>query len=208
MKKSFILIIFLFFISNIYAEKVFISLKNSKDVQILEINEVLSIGYNSYASEIKFENDNPNIKQISLLGTKFISDYSFIEKCKNLEVIILNDISLDNLDFLEKLETLKVISCDNVYIKKLPSLKKIKNLEFFSFTNSNLTDCKKIMNHESKLKFVNLNFNQIWQLPKIKFNDKTIYFVEKNKITYSPYKNYIFENTYQYLPKKYFEYLK
>lgn len=177
-----------------FAENVkFITGKNS---EIKEVGTELYIGYGSKVSQIEFENKNPEIKSITIEGAAFLKDLSFIKNCKKLEVLVMNNMSVKDTSFLYGLPNLKVIAFDSVEIKTLPNLSKIKNLEYISLTNCGLTKYDGLTSHAKKLKFVNLAYNSISELPAPKKADKAIYFVTGNKITTSDYSNYYFGSDY------------
>ena len=104
----------------------------------MEINDVLVLGYGNKVSEIKFENDVPKVSKIILEGTAFLKDYSFISSCKNLEVLVMNDITIDNFDFLSSCKKVKILALDSVKCNQLPNISEFNKLEYFAFTNSNL----------------------------------------------------------------------
>ena len=112
MKKYFILCLLFFGTLSLYAEKV--SLKVNNSFQTIEVNDELFLGYGNRVSEIKFENDVPNVSKIILEGTAFLKDYSFISSCKNLEVLVMNNITVDNFDFLLSCKQLKVLALDSI----------------------------------------------------------------------------------------------
>ncbi len=177
-----------------FAENVkFITGKNS---EIKKIGTELYVGYGSNVSQIKFENKNPGIKSITIEGAAFLEDLSFIKNCKKLEVLVMNNMSVKDTSFLYELPNLKVIAFDSVEIKTLPNLSKFKNLEYISLTNCGLTKYDGLTSHAKKLKFVNLAYNSISELPAPKKSDKVIYFVTGNKITTSDYSNYYFGSDY------------
>lgn len=141
-------------------------------IETIEITDTLHLGYGGKISSVKILNDAKNIKTIKLEGTAFITDFNFITQCENLEVLILNDVSIDNLTFLESCSNIKVISCDSVKINKYPDFSKLKNLEFLSITNSGLTDIKNFTIHGENLSYINLSYNKINTLPKLRSGDK------------------------------------
>lgn len=193
--------------SALHAEKVL--LKNNNSWGSIEVDKVLSVGYGSKVSEIKFESENPKITEIILEGTAFIKDYSFIAECKELEVIVINDVPIENLDFLKSCKRLNVIAFDGVNLKKFPDLSNFENLEYFAMTNCNLKEFSDVMNHGKKLSFVNLCHNRISKFPKPKLNDDALYFVLGNPATSSNFKNYIFdEDITKKLPERFVRYVR
>ena len=207
MKKAFG--IFLMFISafSVYAESV--NLRTGNVFDAVEVNEILSIGYGSKVSEIQFESRSPKITTIALEGTAFIEDYSFIGKCKELEVLIMNTVSLKNMDFLKSCKKLKVLALDSVSVEKLPDFRELENAEYIAFSNCNLTDIREFTHHAEKLRCIDLRYNKISMLPQLEKKDRAMYFLSGNEIMASNCKNFIFdEDIYQKLPEEFRQYVR
>lgn len=207
MKKIILTYLLLLSIFSLYAEKV--TLKSSNSSEIVEVGEMLYLGYGSNVSEIMFMDKNPKISRIILEGTAYIKDYSFIAQCSELESIVINDVSLEDIDFLLPCKKLRIIALDSVSLKKLSDLKDFVNLEYLALTNCNLTDCSKFLSHGNNLKYINLCHNKISKFPKIKSNDKTKYFVFGNKVSNFRSENYIFDaDLSQKLPEEFVRYIR
>ena len=192
MKKGIVFYFLLAGTLSLYAEKTILNDDGSLDV--VETEGTFYLGYGSKVSEVKFGSNSPKITKIILEGTAFIHDYSFIAECKNLEVLVLNTISTENLDFLSKCKKLRVIAFDGVHATKLPNLANLENLEYFAMTNCDLTSCSATLKHGKNLKFINLCHNKISELPKPSSGDNALYFVSGNIIKTSKYKNYNFDS--------------
>ena len=192
MKKGIVFYFLLAVTLSLYAEKTILNDDGSLDV--VETEGTFYLGYGSKVSEVKFGSNSPKITKIILEGTAFIHDYSFIAECKNLEVLVLNTISTENLDFLSKCKKLRVIAFDGVHATKLPNLANLENLEYFAMTNCGLTSCSATLKHGKNLKFINLCHNKISELPKPSSGDNALYFVSGNIIKTSKYKNYNFDS--------------
>lgn len=192
MKKGIVFYFLLAVTLSLYAEKTILNDDGSLDV--VETEGTFYLGYGSKVSEVKFGSNSPKITKIILEGTAFIHDYSFIAECKNLEVLVLNTISTENLDFLSKCKKLRVIAFDGVHATKLPNLANLENLEYFAMTNCDLTSCSATLKHGKNLKFINLCHNKISELPKTSSGDNALYFVFGNIIKTSKYKNYNFDS--------------
>lgn len=207
MKRKLIFCFLLSVTVSLYAEKIILKIHDS--FKTVDTEDSFYLGYGSKVSKVKFESSNPKITKIILEGTAFIHDYSFISKCKNLEILEMNDISMENLDFLAECKKLKIIAFDSVHLEKLPDLRNFESLEYFAMTNCNLTDCEKLLNHCENLKFVNICHNKISKLPEIKSDDRSVYLLSGNNIKKSKYKNYNFEaDVFKILPKEYSEYIR
>lgn len=207
MKKYFILCLLFFGTLSLYAEKV--SLKVNNSFQTIEVNDELFLGYGNRVSEIKFENKVSGVSKIILEGTAFLKDYSFISSCKNLEVLVMNNITVDNFDFLLSCKQLKVLALDSIKCNQLPYINEFKKLEYFALTNSDLELCDSFINHGQKLKFINLSYNKISKLPKLNSDDNSLYFVTGNLVKPVEQKNYIFcDDISKNLPKEFMEYIR
>ena len=207
MKKYFMLCLLFLGTLSLSAEKV--SLKINNSYQTMEVNDVLFLGYGNKVSEIKFEGDVPKVSKIILEGTAFLKDYSFISSCKNLEVLVMNDITIDNFDFLLSCKKIKILALDSVKCNQLPNISEFNKLEYFALTNSNLESCDTLVVHGQNLRFINLSYNKISKLPKLKSDDNTIYFIAENPIKTADQKNYIFDyDISKNLPKEFMEYIR
>lgn len=178
---------------SVFAEKVTLIFENLSET--IDVGEELLIGYGSKVSEVKFENQNPKIKKMIFKGPHFLKDYSFVTNCKELEIFIMDEISIDNLNFLEGCKNLKILSLDGVFLKQLPNLRELKNLEYLGMTNCYLTNVDELTKHAEKLRCINLSFNRITKLPKVNTNNKTLYLFSS-------------EDVIEKLPKEFLQYTR
>lgn len=207
MQKRTCFCLMMIFSWQLFAENVF--LRNNATLETVAVENSLSLGYGSKVSEIRFENKNPKITKITLEGTAFIQDYSFIAECKELEILVLNDVTVENLEFLSSCKQLRILVLDSVPVKKLPNFARLENLEYIAMTNCNITDFSNILCHGEKLRFVNLCHNKLSELPHLDSKDKVMYFVAGNPVTTSKYKNYIFDEEIQKkLPDEFLCYIR
>lgn len=205
--KKLILCLSILSMFSLYAEN--IKVIENKTISSIDISDTLHIGYGSKISKVIMDTENSMIKSIILEGTAFIQDYSFISKCKNLETLVMNDIKIDNLSFLEKCKNLKILSFDSVSFIKFPEINQMENLEYLGITNCNLKDFSILTNHKDKLKYINLNNNKILKLPRLRSNDKALYFVYGNNQISSKGKRIIAtKNFMDKLPDEYKLYIR
>jgi hypothetical protein len=97
LKKKFLYLLFWVTLWQLHGETIYIVDNNL--TSSIEVFDELSIGYGSKISKVIIENENFSIKKVILEGTAFIKDFSFLSQCKNLEVLVMNDIKIDNLFF-------------------------------------------------------------------------------------------------------------
>lgn len=207
MKKLLLLITFFISLFSLSAEK--IKFVVGSQSSLVESGDELYIGYGSKVSDIIFENENPNIKKIVIEGAAFIHDYSFISKCKNLEILVLNDVKLDTLDFLESCKNLRILALDSVSFNQFTDFRKLESLEYLGMTNCNLSNFNILTEHASSLRYINLTHNKIVKFPVLNSKDKAIYFISESDVLKTKDKRFVFSNNLlQRLPMEYTCYLR
>lgn len=149
------------------------------------------------------------LEHIELSGTEKLEDYSFIGKCTNLKVLVLNNVKVEGFEFLNNLEGLKVLAMDHVVAQRLPELKKLSALEYFAYTNGKLKDFSLVAKHSKNLRYVNLSNNKIEELDNPKSSDKTLYFLANNPLVFAKSKNISFaKDITSLLPEEFHEFVK
>lgn len=210
-KRNLVLVAILFVICrNVFAEDVqvtFISEKNnSKEIKSYDINtEVFTLGYGSSVSSIENLDKLTNLKEVQFTGTAFLNDFSFLSKCKNLEVIVLYDVSIADFNFLYSLPNLKILDTQSAKYSKMIDLTKLKKLEYIAMVNCGITSLKDFVSHGESLQYVNVSNNNIMSVDGIKSNDKAVYILSFNPIA----KNlFVDENIYTFLPEKFRRFIR
>ena len=90
------------------------------------------ISYGSYVTGIEGVEKLPFLETIELTGTAFLSDYSFLESCKNLRYLMLWAIDIEDLSFLKDLQNLEVLSIEECHISTVPNLSHMKKHRYLS----------------------------------------------------------------------------
>lgn len=210
MKKKYALILFVFFAALVFAEKVEIRLfsqKNNKtEAQYYDENtERFSIGYGSYVSKIENLEKLKNLKEVEFIGTAFLKDFSFLKKCKNLEIIILYDVEIKDFSFLYSLPNLKILDIQSSKFSTMIDLTKLTKLEYLAMVNCGITSLKDFVSHSEALQYVNVSNNNIMSIDGIKLDDKVVYIISFNPIT----KNlFVDDNIYTFLPEKFRRFIR
>lgn len=142
-------------------------LKTTKGDKILlvssettEIHLDKSSGY--FIEEIIGLEKLKNLKYITIQATPFIHDFSFLEKNKELETVILTYNTISNFNFIKKLPKLKflIVLLNDIENTEL-DLVNNRCLEYIDLSNCRLTELPKIKNVPDSLKYLDLDMNKV-----------------------------------------------
>ena len=165
------------------------------------------IKYGSYTMNIEGLENLPELEAIKLEGTAFITNYSFIGKCKNLKHLVFWDDQIDDFSFLKELNNLETLTFHSCRMKSLPQISHMKKLRVFTLRSCGLKSLEEMKTLPKNLEILNLADNEFDDLKKIpKTNAKIILWC--NSIGGRNYKNYVFsDDCWNLIPEEYKKYV-
>ncbi len=205
MKRNITLFLLFLTVSFSFAEEIEIKLISEKNGTAESLyydtnTETFSLGYGSYVSKIENLEKLKNLTEVSLVGTAFLKDLSFLRQCTELEVLTLYDLHVSDFSFLYSLPKLKVLDIQSVTFSKLFDILKLQKLEYLAMVNCGITSLKDFADHGKNLQYINLSGNKIEEISHIKANDNAVYILSLNPVAK---RLFLGSDSYSFLPDEY-----